>query len=126
MQPQTEPSPLVVLVLRPYVINPRCPKTPLLETASAAFNNLLGFYDVQETANKFSEQLSEKIRITFRQSLTVGHVYHVMLEVTSGYFLHHIGEIVHEFPGLCHGLIPRCAFAGESTEDPISSAVFEG
>jgi hypothetical protein len=38
-----------VLILRPYIINACCPKTPPLETTSAACLNFLGFYCFQET-----------------------------------------------------------------------------
>ena len=60
MQPQTKPSPLVMLILRPYVINTCCPKTLPLETTLAALNNLLRFHYVQETPDKFPGQLSEE------------------------------------------------------------------
>ena len=54
MQPQTKPSLLVVLILRPYIVNTCCPKMPLLESTSAALVDLLRFYCVEETTDEFT------------------------------------------------------------------------
>ena len=61
MQPQTKPSPLVMLILRPHVINTSCPKTPPLECTSAALVNLLWFYLVQKSTDNFTKWSLEEI-----------------------------------------------------------------
>ena len=59
---------LTPILLSVNVVFSRLKEKPsyLIETASPASNNLPRFYDVQETADKFSasEQLSEKIKTT--------------------------------------------------------------
>jgi hypothetical protein len=47
MQPETETSPFVMLILRPYIIDPSCPKMVSLETTVLASLNLFRLHHLK-------------------------------------------------------------------------------
>ena len=74
MQPQTKSSPLVMLILRPYIIDTRRPKMPPAESAMTTVSDLIRFHCMEQLRDCSTKPIWEKVlyscKLTYRVART--------------------------------------------------------